>query len=147
MSLNYVQEGLGSGALTPPTLIFGLNATLPAFYQQQGEIKHAQADFRTQTLQQAKIQAQLVADVETAYTNFSSSRRLVERMESRLLERAKRARDLVDLQYHKGAASLLEFLDAQRTYIAINVEYLQDLANYWTAVYQLEQAVGMELRK
>ena len=41
----------------------------------------------------------------------------------------------------------MDFLDAQRTYIATNVEYLQDLTNYWTAVFQLEQAVGMELRQ
>jgi cobalt-zinc-cadmium efflux system outer membrane protein len=67
-------------------------------------------------------------------------------MEGRLLERSKRARDLVQLQYQKGAASLLEYLDAQRTYIANNVEYLQELANYWIAVYQLEAAVGMDMR-
>ena len=67
-------------------------------------------------------------------------------MEGRLLERVKRARDLVSLQYQKGAASLLEYLDAQRTFIANNVEYLSDLASYWTAVYQLEAAVGMDLR-
>jgi cobalt-zinc-cadmium efflux system outer membrane protein len=40
----------------------------------------------------------------------------------------------------------MDYLDAQRTYIATNVEYLQDLTNYWTAVFQVEQAVGTELR-
>ena len=116
--------------------------TLPLFYFQQGEIKKAEADYRTQELQRAKTQAQLVADVEGAYNAFVSSRKLVERMERRLLDRSKRARDLVSLQYQKGAASLFEYLDAQRTFIANNVEYLQDLANYWTAVYQLEAAIG-----
>jgi outer membrane protein TolC len=38
-------------------------------------------------------------------------------------------------------------LDATRTFIATQSEYLQDLTNYWNAVYQLEQAVGMELRQ
>ena len=52
----------------------------------------------------------------------------------------------MSLQYQKGAASLLEYLDANRTFIATMVEYLQDLTNYWTAVYQLEAAIGMELR-
>jgi cobalt-zinc-cadmium efflux system outer membrane protein len=66
-------------------------------------------------------------------------------MESRLLERARRARDLVDYQYKKGAASLLELLDAQRTFVAINAEYYQDVSDYWTAFYQLEEAVGQEL--
>ncbi len=84
--------------------------------------------------------------MESAVNAFVSSRKLVERMEGRLLERVKRARDLVSLQYQKGAASLLEYLDAQRTFIANNEEYLQDLASYWAAVYQLEAAVGMDLR-
>ena len=40
----------------------------------------------------------------------------------------------------------MDFLDAQRTYIATNREYLQDLSGYWTAIYQLEQAIGTELQ-
>jgi outer membrane protein, heavy metal efflux system len=71
--------------------------------------------------------------------------RLEERMESHLLRAAQRTRELVAFQYRKGAASLLEYLDAQRTFIANNVEYLQDLTSYRTALAQLEQAVGMEL--
>ena len=67
-------------------------------------------------------------------------------MEGSLLERAGRARDLVRFQYEKGAASLFEFLDAQRTFLATRTEYLQNLNDYWSAVFQLEQATGMELR-
>jgi cobalt-zinc-cadmium efflux system outer membrane protein len=132
--------------IAPPTIQFGLSGTLPVFYFQQGEIRKAEADFRTQDYTRAKIEAQVASDVEGAYAGFDTNRKLVQRMEARLLDRARRARDLVLLQYQKGAASLLEYLDAQRTYISTNVEYLQDLANYWTAVFQLEQAVGMDLR-
>jgi len=56
-------------------------------------------------------------------------------------------RDLTKLMYEKGAAALLAYLDAQRTFIASNVEYLNDLANCWTAVFQLAQAAGKELRR
>ena len=140
------QAGTTNAAAQPPTVSFGLIGTLPLFYFQQGEIKKAEADYRTQQLQRAKVEAQHIADVEGAYNAFVSTRKLVERMEGRLLDRSKRARDLVSLQYQKGAASLLEYLDAQRTFIANNVEYLQDLANYWTAVYQLEAAIGVDLR-
>jgi cobalt-zinc-cadmium efflux system outer membrane protein len=147
LNLQYSQQaGSTANAAQPPTLSLGLIGTLPLFYFQQGEIKKAEADYRTQELQLAKIEAQLAADVEGAFNAFVSSRKLVERMERRLLDRSKRARDLVSLQYQKGAASLLEYLDAQRTFIANNVEYLQDLANYWTAVYQLEAAIGVDLR-
>jgi outer membrane protein TolC len=53
----------------------------------------------------------------------------------------------VKLQYEKGAASLLEMLDSERTWIAANAEYRQNLTDYWTALFQLEQAVSQELRK
>ena len=64
-----------------------------------------------------------------------------------LLARAGRARDLVRLQYEKGAASLFEFLDAQRTYLGVQAESLQTLNDYWTAVFQMEQAAGVELHQ
>ena len=150
LSANYAQIGKGgrgtNNPLQTPLLTLGISAPLPLFYQQQGEIQKAQADLRTQVTQHEKTQAQIVNDVGTAFATYEATRELVERMQGRLLESAKRARDLVDFQYKEGAASLLEFLDAQRTYIATNVEYRQDLANYWTAVYQLEAAVGAELR-
>jgi cobalt-zinc-cadmium efflux system outer membrane protein len=146
LSLQYTQEGTGTTAVTPPTFALGLSAPLPLFYRQQGEIQKAEADYRTTSLQQAKLVAQVVSDVETAFAAYATAGSLVRRMESRLLDRAQRARDLVKVQYLKGAASLLEFLDAERTFIATNVEYRQDLASYWTAVFQLEQAVGQALR-
>ncbi len=151
LELGFTYAATGGGPFSsntvPPTLIVGVSGNVPLFYQQQGEIRKAEADLRTQFAQYAKIRAQVLSDLNTALANFRASRELVERMESRLLDRARKARDLIFIQYQKGAASLLEYLDAQRTYVAATVEYLQDLTNYWTAVFQLEQAVGTDLRK
>lgn len=146
LSLQYAQQGSGPTAATPPTGTVGLSLPLPVLYQQQGEIARAEADRRAQAATHARVEAQVVADVEGAHAAFTAARRRVERMESRLLARALLARDLVRIQYQKGAASLLDFLDAERTYIAVQVEYLDDLSTYWTAVFQLEEAVGMDLR-
>ena len=159
INLQYQQEGSASGStvpnpnggaatvagVTPPTLELSLTGTLPLFYQQQGEIKKAEADGITQDAQAAKLRAQVVADVENAFAAYQTTGRLVGRMEGRLLERAGRARQLVELQYQKGAASLLEFLDAQRTYVATKLEYIQDLNAYWDAVFQIEAATATEL--
>jgi cobalt-zinc-cadmium efflux system outer membrane protein len=151
LDVTYAQGGsggLGTNApLQTPTYTIGLSAPVPLFYRQQGEIQKAEADLRTQETLRARVEAQVRSDVQQAYSNFSASRELVERMEGRLLQRARLTRDLTRFQYEKGAASLLEFLDAQRTFIATNVEYLQDLASYWIAVFQVEEAVGAELRK
>ena len=145
LSLNYNQEGDSNLALTPPTFTVGLSAPIPLLYQQQGEVQKSEAGLRTQQLQAGKLSAQVVSDVETAWAGFASADALVKRMESGLLSAAQRQRDLVEVQYKKGAASLLDFLDAQRTYIATNGEYLQDLENRRVAIFQLEQATGQEL--
>jgi cobalt-zinc-cadmium efflux system outer membrane protein len=147
--LAYTQMGTGgvgtNAPLQPPTVGVALQFGLPVFYQQQGEVQKALADLRSQEAQRAKAEADITSDVATAYTNFITSRELVERMQARLLDRAARTRNLVAIQYEKGAASLLELLDAERTYIAVNQEYLQDLANYWIALFQLDQAIGGNL--
>ncbi len=147
VSLTYSQEGSGQSAITPPTLTLGLSMGLPIFYQQQGEIGKAISDLRTQTLQRQKLQAQLASDLEVASGQLQTASSLLARMRSGLLARAKKARDLVEVQYEKGAATLLELLDAERTYIAIHGEYLQDLTGYWTAVAQLEAVTALELRQ
>jgi len=117
---------------------------LPVLYQQQGEIRRARADMDTQALQYERTIAQVANDLGSAFAAVKASREMVERMESTLLARAKTARDILESQYRAGNASLMDFLDAERTYIATNVEYRQDLTAYWTALFQLEQAVGVE---
>ena len=144
--IQYAQLGDGQNAIQPPTLSIGLSFGLPLFYRQKGEIQKAEAALRTEELLRDKIEAQVVSDVTTALASQAAARQQVERMERRLLDRARRGRDLVEFQYRNGAASLLELLDAQRTWIATNAEYRQGLTNFWTALFSLEQAVGMELR-
>lgn len=138
-------QGRGPQATNPMTAILNLSITVPSAYLYQGEIAQAKAQQQRRDVELKKLEAQVAAEVQTAHANFASSRRRVERMQSQLLERARRTRDLVELQYEKGAASLLEYIDAQRTFISNNVQYLTDLAGYWSAVFQLEQAIGREL--
>jgi len=147
LSLQYSQTGTGQNAIQPPTLMFGVTIPLPLFYSYQGEIKKGEAELALQSVQASKVQASIVAEVGTAYATWITARKLVERMETALLASAKKARDITEIQFNAGSAPLMDFLDAQRIYIATNVEYLQNLSNYWTAIYALEQAVGMELRK
>ena len=145
--------GLSTNApIGPQTVTFGVSAPLPIFYQLDGELRQAQAQYDTSALQHAKATAQVVNDVGSAFAAFAASRRLVERMEGPrrdgggLLASAKGALDVTAVRYEKGAASLTDYLDALRSYIAIKLEYFGDLTSYWTAVFQLESAVAKELR-
>ncbi len=138
-------QGSYSSTINPPTFSFGLTLTPPIFNRYQGEIVKAKADLTTQKAQYAKTLAQVQNDVQTGFTQFSSARSRVERAERELLEHAKRTRDLVQVQYQKGAASLLEYLDAQRIFISTKLDYEGDLSDYWQAVVLIGQAVGLEI--
>jgi outer membrane protein, heavy metal efflux system len=138
-------QGSYTSAINPPTYSFGLTLTPPLFNRFEGEIVKAKADLTAQMTQLAKAEAQILGDVQTAFTQFKSARGRVERAERELLEHANHTRDLVQLQYQKGAASLLEYLDAQRMLIATKLDYENDLADYWQAVVLIGQAVGVEM--
>ncbi len=147
LGVQYTQTGTASSAIQPPTLGVSLTGNLPLFYQQQGEIRQAQADYATQALTRGQNTAQVVSDVESAYAAYVGSRTLVERMENALLASAKKALDITKLQWLAGKANLTDYLDARQAFIQTNVEYIGDLTGYWTAVAQLEQAVGTDLRR
>ncbi len=142
ISAQYTQQGTGQYALQPPTLTGSLGITLPLLYQSQGELAHAQSNSTTQTLAYEKLLAQVVTDVESGQTALRGAQERIDILENRMLERARTARDLVRLQYQRGATSLLEYLDAQRTYSATQIQYFEEIERYFTAVFQLEQAVA-----
>lgn len=146
LSLGYAEQCNSDTCSQVPTFTAGLQGNLPVLYQQQGEIKRAESNALAAQRMLDKTKAQVLSDVTQAYAGFVAAKGQVERMEGQLLEQAKLSRDLAQHMYQKGAASLIDFLDAQRAYVASQIEYHQDLADYWIAVYQLEQATGTSWR-
>ncbi len=143
-SLGVSQQGTGQDALQPRTWTLGLNLTLPSPSRVQGDTARARADLQFLSLLQQKLEAQVALDIQTGWAGFQAGYRRVARMEGRLLEQAKKASDLVAFQYERGATTLVDVLDAQRTWISVKAEYQQNLNDYWSGLFQLEQAVGKE---
>jgi cobalt-zinc-cadmium efflux system outer membrane protein len=71
-----------------------------------------------------------------------SNDRVVQFYLSGSLETAQRNRDISEYAYQRGATSLLDFLDTERSYRATQLSYRQALAAYMLSVEQLRQAVG-----
>ena len=61
------------------------------------------------------------------------------------LQTATRIRDTMSFSYLRGQAALVDYLDAQRDYRAIEVAYINLVAAYMTAASQLNLAVGREV--
>ncbi|HVP68615.1 MAG TPA: TolC family protein [Anaeromyxobacteraceae bacterium] len=142
LQLAYYQQGSSTGYTNYPTGTVGITLPLPVFYQQQGQIGQADAAVWSAEVALARAEALVASDVAAAFSAMTSARSAALRAEHGLLKRSRDARDLVNIQYTKGAASLLDLLDAERTHISNQIDYLQSLSAYWVAVFQLEQAVG-----
>jgi cobalt-zinc-cadmium efflux system outer membrane protein len=80
--------------------------------------------------------------VTNAYEALRASDEVVKLYQSGYLKNAEDSRDISHYAYQRGSASLLDFLDAERTYRGTQLAYLQALATYMGALEQLREAVG-----
>jgi cobalt-zinc-cadmium efflux system outer membrane protein len=118
---------------------------IPIFNRNQGEIARAQSEqVRSQLLADA-ARTQVIQDVESAYAAFASARDRLHMYEQTYLGFAKESLDIEEFSFHKGGASILDFLDAQRTYRATQLAYRQQLASYLNALAQLQTAAGVDV--
>ena len=122
----------------------GISVSIPwaLFDRNQGEI--ARTQFALTQAQQSQDAAgdAVLSDVANAYATLHSSDEVVQLYSSGYLQQAQDSRDISQYAYKRGADSLLDFLDAERSYRAIQLADRQALSAYMTAVEQLKEAVG-----
>jgi outer membrane protein, heavy metal efflux system len=115
---------------------------LPVFDRNQGEIARTRYAMTAAQETASSANDTVLTDVDSAYAAFSSNQEVVNLYTGGYLKQATDSRDISEYAYHRGAASLLDFLDAERSYRASQLAYRQALANYLIAVEQLKEAVG-----
>ncbi len=124
------------------TLGFGISMPLRIFDRNQGEIVRTRAEINRVDAVREAVANQALSEVDTTFGALLAERQKLLALRDTYLPKAQKARETVEFAYRRGGASLIDFLDAQRTYRETSLEYLRVLGNYWTAVYQLETAVG-----
>jgi len=115
---------------------------LPIFNRNQGEIARARFVVTQAQEQEKATNGQALTDVYDAYQGLRSNDKVVQLYISTYLDVATRSRDISEYSYRHGGTSLLNFLDAERSYRATQLAYRQALASYLVALEQLRQAVG-----
>src|SRR5262249_5863625 len=125
-----------------------VNVTFPLLIYNKGYAPISQAAAQQESAislaRQADLQA--VATGGKDYLAYQSARRILNIYSSSTIERAGRLKTIAALSYQEGATSLLELLDAERGYNQTISSYNQARADYQSALWQLEQAIGRPLR-
>jgi outer membrane protein, heavy metal efflux system len=118
------------------------NFELPFFNRNQGEIARTGYALTQAQEQQQAASDMVLSDVSNAYEAVRSNDEVVQLYTSGYLKQAQDSLEISEYAYKRGAASLLDFLDAERSNRSIQLAYRQALASYMTALEQLKQAVG-----
>ncbi|HEV2288511.1 MAG TPA: TolC family protein [Candidatus Acidoferrales bacterium] len=115
---------------------------LPIFDRNQGEIARTNAAILQAQETAAEASEQVMTDVRTAYETVKTNEETLQIYQSGYLDQAKQSVTISQYAYQRGAASLLDFLDAERSYRDTELAYRQQLASYMLALEQLREAIG-----
>ncbi len=138
-SVDYTRAGPSN------TIGVGVSIPLRIFDKNQGEKARTAIEVRRQDLNRSGLVANIYRDVDSAYETLKSTIGLLEPYRDQYLKQSEDVRETVSFSYQKGGASLLELLDAQKSYRDTQLNYRNLIAAYLTAVNQLSLAVGQEV--
>lgn len=127
------------------TLGASVSIPLRIFDRNQGEKLRTKIDInRSEKLRQG-TETQVYSDVDTAYATISANVALLRPYKQKYLAQAVRVRDTVQFSYQHGGAALIDFLNAENDYRAVQLSYVNLIGAYLTAAAQLNQAIGREV--
>jgi cobalt-zinc-cadmium efflux system outer membrane protein len=127
--------GISSGA-------FFFNIDLPIFDRNQGEIARTRYAITESQEQQTQATQQVLTDVINAYEALRMNEKIIQLYQGGYIDQAKESKDISEYSYKRGVASLLDYLDSERTFRTTQLAYRQALAGYMTALEQMREAVG-----
>ena len=127
----------------------GLSVSMPVrvFDKNQGEKARTAIEVRRTERQLESVRSAVLRDVDSAYEQVLAARNLILPYREKYLKQAEEVRERVSFAYSKGGASLLEFLDAQKTYRDTELAYRNLIGSYLSAAAQLNLAAGKEIVK
>ncbi|MBL3548106.1 TolC family protein [Chryseobacterium sp. KMC2] len=102
------------------------------------EMTHSQAEVEYQQVEQS-----IRADVMQAYQQYTATQKQVKQFHNGMLTEAKNILEGITYSYKRGESSILEVLNAQRTYNSIRKDYYQALADNAAALIELERKAGI----
>jgi cobalt-zinc-cadmium efflux system outer membrane protein len=131
----FANETIG-GSISIPLRIFDRN---------QGQKALTQIDIgRNERLRDAN-EALVFSDVDSAYWTIVQNVNLLKPYKAKYLPLATDVRDKMSFSYRNGGASLLDYLDAEKSYRDTRLAYLNLIGAYLTAAAQMNMAAGREV--
>lgn len=124
--------------------VAGISVPLPVFDRNQGGIREAEFMLARTEQQQRAVKVKVAADLAAAHQALATAVNEASALKDEVLPRVKTVFDSVQSGYSQGKYTYLEVLDAQRTLVELQVEYIETLISAHTAWADLERIVGWQ---
>ena len=145
VSLWFTHNGSFNNPDALNTLGAGVSIPLRIFDKNQGEKLRTKIDVKRSQKLREGAETQVYSDVDSAYALLTSDINLLKPYKRQYLEQALRVRDTIFFSYQHGAASLLDFLNAEGEYRTVQLSYVNLVGSFLTAVAQMNLSVGREV--
>ncbi len=126
----------------PDSLALTFSVPLPLFHRNQGEIARASAEAERSERAAAALQARVAREVAAALARYRAAADKVARYDGGALQRADRALAVAEKTWRAGDRSLLEYLEAERTWVELRGDYLDTQFELRQAAFELEKVAG-----
>jgi len=147
-----------AGGTTDPTLAaeyersgidntFGASVQIPLrfFDRNQGEKQRTRIEADANRLAVTAAGNQVISDVEQGMAALNTAKLQSARFHGHYLDEAVQVRDNLQFSYRNGNATLLDYLDALRSYRSTNLSAINADAQVWLAIHQLSFAAATEI--
>jgi cobalt-zinc-cadmium efflux system outer membrane protein len=166
LGANYTHSSFTIAGDNPDTLGLSVSLPLPIFDRNQAAIGRSSLDIRRADNERERLRLVVAHDVAEAVRRADRARALLDVFEGTapatppaaagavpvagekdgMLARADTTLRVAEKSYKAGAISLLELLDAQRTYLDVRGQYLHAVYDYRQASVDVNHAVGTEVK-
>jgi outer membrane protein, heavy metal efflux system len=145
VSLWFTHNGSFNNPDALNTLGASVSIPLRIFDKNQGEKLRTKIDIKRSEKLRRGVETQVYSDVDSAFAVLISDINLLKPYKRQYLEEALRVRDTIFFSYQHGAASLLDFLNAESEYRTVQLSYVNLVGSFLTAAAQMNLAVGREV--
>ena len=147
LSASYTHSEFAVSGDNPNTLGFGVSLPLPVFDRNQANVGRADLEIRRAANDRARLEILIRREVTDAARQFERAKALLGIFEGGgMIERAENALKVAEKSYKAGAISLIELLEAQRTFLETRAQYLRAQDDYRQSRVDLRRAVGSDLK-
>jgi len=120
----------------------GLSMPIPILYRRKGEIQTARGELRRAEAELLGTKIEVSRAIEDAYSNLEIALEETRVFEEGLLNQAQEALEIVEFSYREGKSGLLDYLDAQRIYREIQLDYNMARFELSLSVADIERLAG-----